>query len=715
MLDAHGMKAREIQLVGGSEFLGGKLAHKIWELMLDRLRALASTRKSRSEKISADDPVSTLNAEDLINIHTVAARSALKTIALNSAVTEKLFISVNASGIVDLHDAHVKIKILVDADDLNRIHSIDFGSSAEAHLASNAARSEYERHLLESTRFLTGTLAPCLDLAGLNCEGELRFDGPEQGIDDKSKNATPPVVGHINLVNARCRVYTDDGTWLERATRPGGKSIKQGLTFGLGSFHYEYFGQSRRLLVDSDQEFDRGYWSRSLNGKSAADSAIQREYDRRIKFESYSGSQEHSGADSTNSAWIFWPNRVEPISEGEFDTKPKRGNYSDSSLKLVRVDKRFIKNKLQWLNAAPLDDFENDPLEPTPPEFDAQPWTHCARVLRLAGWRQEADNVLMEREDKIHQSKIKPQSYRFDILIFVTSIFLVSLFQQDPLFERINILFPALILLALSAALLPNGYFPSFWYRLLKTTVGYGFQPKRAIVHSAVIVSAAAIVFFIGSRYDLIIRSPAANNPGAPFEQVTSLEPPSSYFNKNNVSTELRPDARKLEPMFTLASARDYRDCSGIDREQCQRDPINPFQEAKEPQPSKHQSSPPQSTTTAKPGETTSAQDSRAQLTNFYIYNVAKQADQSAPYPDFNPIIFSIDTFIPLIDFSQGAYWVPGFNANRLPISSGTKPQLLDKIFLLVVSLCYWFVIAAGWLYTFMLAATFAGLLERKE
>ncbi len=66
-------------------------------------------------------------------------------------------------------------------------------------------------------------------------------------------------------------------------------------------------------------------------------------------------------------------------------------------------------------------------------------------------------------------------------------------------------------------------------------------------------------------------------------------------------------------------------------------------------------------------------------------------------YPPFNAILYSMDTFLPLVDFNQQSYWMP--NAN-------TRLGWHLRWYLMVH-------ILAGWVLTSILVAAFAGFLKR--
>jgi hypothetical protein len=88
--------------------------------------------------------------------------------------------------------------------------------------------------------------------------------------------------------------------------------------------------------------------------------------------------------------------------------------------------------------------------------------------------------------------------------------------------------------------------------------------------------------------------------------------------------------------------------------------------------------------------------------------------DDDRGYPAFQALIYSFDSFAPLIDLHQATYWLPGADRGRaIPAwmrAGGTLPALttggLLRIFL-------WFHIVSGWTVTTLLAAGLSGLIKK--
>jgi sRNA-binding regulator protein Hfq len=72
-------------------------------------------------------------------------------------------------------------------------------------------------------------------------------------------------------------------------------------------------------------------------------------------------------------------------------------------------------------------------------------------------------------------------------------------------------------------------------------------------------------------------------------------------------------------------------------------------------------------------------------------------------YPRFNFLVYSVDTFVPLIDLHQAKYWLP--NANRGPELLNIKAGGLLRLYL-------WVHITMGWAITMLLVAGLTGLIR---
>jgi hypothetical protein len=157
-----------------------------------------------------------------------------------------------------------------------------------------------------------------------------------------------------------------------------------------------------------------------------------------------------------------------------------------------------------------------------------------------------------------------------------------------------------------------------------------------------------------------------------------------------------------------FASMRDYRDCSGEDKAECLRHPMKPEDHGKSPTAPPPQTGAPVDTSVAPSSHNippTTGGDQQPSLADR-----TRAADP--PYPGFNALMYSIDVFVPVIDFGQGSYWLPGHE--MMPQSLSITPLHHDAP-LGLLWLFYWLEIAAGWWYSTILVANLTGILHVKE
>ena len=83
-------------------------------------------------------------------------------------------------------------------------------------------------------------------------------------------------------------------------------------------------------------------------------------------------------------------------------------------------------------------------------------------------------------------------------------------------------------------------------------------------------------------------------------------------------------------------------------------------------------------------------------------------------YPEFNPILFSLDIFVPLFNLHQEPFWYPSPDGGIRPHWwSAPKDEGLSLWFLL--EWWYWFQICFGWLLTSLFLLSVTGLLRPRE
>ena len=84
--------------------------------------------------------------------------------------------------------------------------------------------------------------------------------------------------------------------------------------------------------------------------------------------------------------------------------------------------------------------------------------------------------------------------------------------------------------------------------------------------------------------------------------------------------------------------------------------------------------------------------------------NVPRKLSVREDYPNFNPLVYSLDMFVPLVDLRQAAYWLPS-------VYEGQKEKMLTEVRLMRFYM--WFHILAGWVLTSLLVVGLSGLVKR--
>lgn len=83
-------------------------------------------------------------------------------------------------------------------------------------------------------------------------------------------------------------------------------------------------------------------------------------------------------------------------------------------------------------------------------------------------------------------------------------------------------------------------------------------------------------------------------------------------------------------------------------------------------------------------------------------------------YPEFFPLLYSLDVFLPIIDFHQESYWIP--KASRGDIVHFENPTFFLKITNGGLLLAYfWLHIILGWIFTSLWVAGFTGLVRNVD
>lgn len=82
-------------------------------------------------------------------------------------------------------------------------------------------------------------------------------------------------------------------------------------------------------------------------------------------------------------------------------------------------------------------------------------------------------------------------------------------------------------------------------------------------------------------------------------------------------------------------------------------------------------------------------------------------------YASFNAFMYSLDLLLPVVEFSQSNYWIPGEDESKIKEKGWTESQ--RRYGLASTWLWYWLQIALGWYLTTVIVTNLTGLFERKE
>jgi hypothetical protein len=89
------------------------------------------------------------------------------------------------------------------------------------------------------------------------------------------------------------------------------------------------------------------------------------------------------------------------------------------------------------------------------------------------------------------------------------------------------------------------------------------------------------------------------------------------------------------------------------------------------------------------------------------------QVREAAFYPDFKPWLYSLDTFVPIINFGQKDYWGPQVSCNKSWLKGGNLTRLC-VCGTRALYLYRWVHIGVGWMLITLVVTGFTGLV-RKE
>ncbi|MGK7941725.1 MAG: hypothetical protein AB4062_16565 [Crocosphaera sp.] len=98
--------------------------------------------------------------------------------------------------------------------------------------------------------------------------------------------------------------------------------------------------------------------------------------------------------------------------------------------------------------------------------------------------------------------------------------------------------------------------------------------------------------------------------------------------------------------------------------------------------------------------------------------NSHKLQEISDDYPKFNALMYSVDVFVPIIDFHQESYWLPNANIKddiEIPLNYSNIIHYKNACIGSLLRWYLWFHIAMGWFLTTLSLAGFTGLVRRLE
>ncbi|MBW4593844.1 MAG: hypothetical protein KME46_13250 [Brasilonema angustatum HA4187-MV1] len=99
-------------------------------------------------------------------------------------------------------------------------------------------------------------------------------------------------------------------------------------------------------------------------------------------------------------------------------------------------------------------------------------------------------------------------------------------------------------------------------------------------------------------------------------------------------------------------------------------------------------------------------------VSNFAPFDESKPNSQvSENYPVFNPLLYSVDVFLPVVDFHQESHWLPNSKKRSdkiLPFPFKTRSDIILHWY-------FWLHILLGWVFTSLWIAGFTGLIRSQN
>ncbi|MEI2578608.1 hypothetical protein [Scytonema sp. PRP1] len=97
---------------------------------------------------------------------------------------------------------------------------------------------------------------------------------------------------------------------------------------------------------------------------------------------------------------------------------------------------------------------------------------------------------------------------------------------------------------------------------------------------------------------------------------------------------------------------------------------------------------------------------------NFGPFDESKlNSEVSVNYPVFNPLVYSLDVFLPIVDFHQESHWLP----NSKKTSDKTLLLFFKTRSDIVLRWYFWLHIVLGWVFTSLWVAGFTGLIRSQN
>jgi hypothetical protein len=426
-------------------------------------------------------------------------------------------------------------------------------------------------------------------------------------------------------------------------------------------------------------------------------------------------------------------------------SKPRSQSDPTWWKKFVRTATRSLRirnNYVQWLRGSL--------------EFgaqDVQPWTQCATMLRRMGERDRANDVLFDREVLVAGRSLgllqSVVHFFAGLLLGVAALYGLSLQPEASLFIACLLL----ALLVLDKVVSKFGQWTpvneGFTSVLLRLTCGYGHRPLRAVVCMAVVIVAGGFIFHWAHQKGLLVgaKSPEEQLLRPASAGTAALPINRSYHVVTGPHLLNLPTANSQSPaqLAPLSDSDACGDCDDI--AQGYYAPNSPMPYPGTPGPKGRRGEPGakgQQGATGEagpkglPGDPGPTGDAGATgergpsgprgpqgppgPNGRIVIETSSDTNQVVSYPPFNALMYSLDVFVPMINFGQGDYWMPGtplMSSDGKSVSANAQaevPLFADKnLEQRLLWIWYWVQLTLGWILISIYLASIAGFLEKKE